>query len=157
MIKVRYTSPNSVHEITLLLARLGAIAAIACPLAACSFALPSLMPQPAETTGSVKSPERRLFRDLGDEDWRRAKGALAVALDLQGNGRPVKWDNPDTKAGGAVAPLGGPFVLSNDICRRYRATLTRPDGEPRSTEGKACRVESDEWEIRADEGRVPGR
>ncbi len=59
------------------------------------------MPEPTvaavepTTTGSIARPSLTFGADLNGEDWRRAQGALSLALDPQGNGRPVKWDNPD--------------------------------------------------------------
>jgi len=91
---------------------------------ACSFPLPSLL-SGEETTGSVRpkagSP---LSPELGVEDWRRAKGAMAVALDPQGSGSPVTWDNPDTGFKGTFTPVGQPFVKGDEICRAFLAGLS---------------------------------
>jgi surface antigen len=35
---------------------------------------------------------------------------MAVALDPQGSGSPVTWDNPDTGFKGTFTPVGQPFV-----------------------------------------------
>jgi len=112
-----------------------------------SFPMTSLFPD-AETTSSiapvVASP---LSGDLGAEDWRRAKGALAVALDPQGSGSSVSWDNPDTELKGNFAPVGQPFVKTEEICRAFLATLTVKE-TTRSFQGTACRPSGGEWVIK---------
>jgi surface antigen len=112
-----------------------------------SFPMASLFPE-AETTGSITprivSP---LSPDLGAEDWRRAKGALAVALDPQGSGSSVSWDNPDTEMKGNFAPVGQPFVKTDEICRAFLASLIAKDAT-RSLQGTACRPSGGEWAIK---------
>jgi surface antigen len=123
--------------------------AISCgaPLGGCSFAIPSLV-ESAETTGSIapsfKSP---LSPELGPEDWRRAKAALGVALDPQGNGSSVSWDNPDTGLKGTFVPVGTPFVQSDEVCRAFVATITRAAETSTSLQGTACRHSPEEWNI----------
>jgi surface antigen len=115
----------------------------------CSFSIAPLAPSPAETTGSIKKIEKRFSADLGQEDWRRAKGALILALDPQGNGKPVKWDNPETRVSGEVTPDGTPFVESDEVCRKFRATVELASGASTSVEGSACRLSAaDDWEIK---------
>lgn len=63
-------------------------------LAGCSMSFPisPLMSAKEDATGTVpKSPIASL---LEPEDWRRAKAALSTALDPQGNGSLVGWENP---------------------------------------------------------------
>jgi surface antigen len=130
--------------------RLMLVATIAGPLAACSFGLPvaTLAPDDPVATSSIAprvvSP---LSPDLGEEDWRRAKAALAVALDPQGSGAQVSWDNPDSALKGTFTPVGRPFVKSDEICRAFLATL---DGHAASSslQGSACRPSGGEWAIK---------
>ncbi|MDB5510958.1 MAG: hypothetical protein JWR08_441 [Enterovirga sp.] len=151
MIKA-YKSPLFGGEASRSLTRLALLALLAPALAGCSFALPSLVKEaPEETTGSIApagAGSARLFSDLGPEDWRRAKAALAVALDPQGNGQPVKWDNPETGMRGEIVPGGKPFVESDEICRSFKATVARPAGAPGVAEGTACRLGADEWHLK---------
>lgn len=99
------------------------------------------------TTGSLRRTDGSpLSPDLGQEDWRRAKGALAIALDPQGSGAAVKWDNPDTEASGTVTPVAKPYVQAEEICRAFLATITLP-GRTSSLQGTACRLKGDEWQI----------
>jgi surface antigen len=126
-----------------------ALAACLAPsLGGCSFAIPALTPAPEETTGSIRKIEERLSADLDPEDWRRAKGALALALDPQGNGRPVKWDNPESRMAGEIAALGSPYVEDDEVCRRFRASIDPPSTPAKIVEGHACRLSPDEWAIR---------
>src|SRR5918999_5946323 len=112
-----------------------------------SFPMASLFPE-RETTASITprivSP---LSPELGAEDWRRAKGALAVALDPQGSGSSVSWDNPDTDLKGNFAPVGQPFVKTDEICRAFLATLVTKEAT-RSLQGTACRPSGDEWTVK---------
>jgi surface antigen len=117
-------------------------------LGGCSFAVPSLVADPADTTGSIKPIFRSpLSADLSGEDWRRAKGALAVALDPQGNGSSVTWDNPESGIKGSFVPVGGPFVQSDAVCRIFVATITGTGDTSLSLQGTACRVSADEWDV----------
>lgn len=133
------------------IARLGAALcglSLAGALGACSFAIPSLVSDPAETTGSIKpSFHSPLSSDLSAEDWRRARGALTVALDPQGNGSSVTWDNPESGIKGTFIPVGGPFVQSDAVCRTFIATISGTGDTPLSLQGTACRASPDEWDI----------
>ncbi|MBV9078919.1 MAG: hypothetical protein JO048_15765 [Methylobacteriaceae bacterium] len=112
----------------------------------------------AATTGSLKPAsapaELKLAPELAGEDWRRAKGALAIALDPQGNGRPFKWDNPETQVGGVITPEGPPYVVADEICRDYSVSVHGPGIDERTRQGTACRLSADSWEIRP---RTTGR
>ena len=101
-----------------------------------------------EATGSIgRDPVTTLSADLGQEDWRRAKGALATALDPQGSGAPVKWDNPDSDVSGTFTPVAQPFVKSDEICRVFLATISFP-GRTSSLQGTACKLSADEWQLK---------
>ncbi len=70
-----------------------------------------------ESTGSIsaisaKAAARPAFpASLDEEDRRRALGALAIALDPQGNGATVHWDNPISKAHGSMTPSGFAYPI----------------------------------------------
>ena len=81
--------------------------------------------EPKATGTLAAKASSALSPELGEEDWRRAKGALAVALDPQGNGALVSWDNPDSGFKGAFTPVGHPFVKGDEICRAFVAALGR--------------------------------
>ena len=99
------------------------------------------------STGSIAKRPTNFGSDLGAEDWRRAQAALTVALDPQGNGRPVKWDNPDTKLRGTVNPTGLPYVVDDHICRDFLASVIAPQ-KSRFLRGTGCKLSGSEWELR---------
>ena len=112
-----------------------------------SFPMASLFPEPQTTSSITPKVATPLSPDLVEEDWRRARGALAVALDPQGSGSSVSWDNPDTEMKGNFAPVGQPFVKTDEICRAFLATLIAKDGT-KSLQGTACRPSGGEWAIK---------
>ena len=88
-----------------------------------------------------------LSPELDQEDWRRARAALATALDPQGNGAAVRWDNADSGHKGSFAPVGNAYLVKDEICRSFVASLSL--GEPdRWLQGSACRLSPTEWTIR---------
>lgn len=109
----------------------------------------------AMTTASVlparavegRSPLTTLAPDLGPEDWRRAEGAMALALDPQGNGAPVSWDNAQSGMKGVFTPVGGPFLKSDEICRAFLASMSLQAG-PVKLQGTACRPSGGEWAVK---------
>jgi surface antigen len=115
---------------------------------ACSFTLPVGSGDELSTTSSlVAARPAPLSPDLGEEDWRRAKAALAVALDPQGSGARVSWDNPDTAIKGEFTPVGQPFVKADEICRSFLATVIA-QGVTSHLQGGACRPSGGEWAIK---------
>lgn len=134
-----------------------AFAAIALGLGACSFMLPSLGPDAADQTGSLPAFRSPLSPELGAEDWRRARAAMAVAVDPQGNGSAAAWDNPESGLKGSFVPVGAPFVQSDAVCRTFVATIGGSLPEPLSLQGTACRLSPDEWDVSGVKGwRRPG-
>jgi surface antigen len=112
-----------------------------------SFPMASLFPEPETTASIMPRIVSPLSPELGAEDWRRAKGALAVALDPQGSGSSVSWDNPDTEIKGNFAPVGQPFVKTDEICRAFLATVVTRE-TTRSLQGTACRPSGGEWTVK---------
>ncbi|WP_082494683.1 RT0821/Lpp0805 family surface protein [Methylobacterium sp. Leaf108] len=123
------------------------------PLVGCGLPLitfqteePATVADPV-STGSIDKQPRSFGGDLGTEDWRRAHAALTVALDPQGNGRPVKWDNPETRLRGAVNPTGLPYVAGDFVCRDFLASVIAPQ-KSRFVRGTGCKLSGGEWELR---------
>jgi surface antigen len=124
-----------------------------------------------ETTGSIARPATRsailtpqnlkLSKMLDAEDTRRAMAALGTALDPQGGGQSVNWDNPASGARGAFRPSGSPYPLDGRICRAFVANL-EAGGDAERIEGAACRDKTAEWSltrVKADPktaGSLPG-
>lgn len=88
-----------------------------------------------------------LASELGPEDLRRADGAMALALDPQGNGAPVSWDNPQSGMKGSFTPVGGPFLRSDEICRAFIASVMTQT-KPTRLQGTACRPSGGEWAVK---------
>ncbi|MGA7385799.1 MAG: RT0821/Lpp0805 family surface protein [Methylocella sp.] len=124
---------------------LGGLPAI---LTGCSVAFPisPLMSLDAkeDTAGAVPKPP--LAGLLDAEDWRRAKAALSTALDPQGNGSLVGWDNPDSGNKGSFTPVGKPFPLAAGICRVFLAEVDCK-GDEHGMQGTACSDKRGEWTI----------
>jgi surface antigen len=129
--------------------KLLAVGLIALSTGACSFSfgLSALDDDEPKSTGAIGTKAvAPLSADLDDEDWRRAKAALAVALDPQGPGTQVSWDNPATTMKGTFTPVGAPFVKNDEICRSFSAHLSGPSAA--SLQGMACRPSGGEWAIK---------
>jgi surface antigen len=129
--------------------KLLAVGLIALSTGACSFSfgLSALDDDEPTSTGAIAAKAATpLSADLDDEDWRRAKAALAVALDPQGPGTLVSWDNPATTMKGTFTPMGAPFVKNDEICRSFSAHLSGPSAA--SLQGMACRPSGGEWAIK---------
>lgn len=121
---------------------------------ACSLTmhLTSLQVDP-ETTASIGTPSAApLGAALDDEDWRRAQAALSLAVDPQGAGLPVNWDNPASKRRGSFVQTGNMVLSEQTICRPFSAVLVDhlSGGAPRESkhEGRACRTGPGEWAMR---------
>lgn len=97
-----------------------------------------------DVTGSIPPPSAALSPFLDQEDWRRAKGAMGLALDPQGNGAPVSWDNPRSGARGAFTPVADAKPVDDKICRAFLAEIGGA-APARSVQGTACRDKAGEW------------
>lgn len=133
-----------------------ALAVLAVGAALCGCSQPLLVfrgepkPAPADeptVTGSIERRPVTFGDDLEEEDWRRARAALSVALDPQGNGRPVKWDNPETGLYGAINPTGLPYVADDVICRNFLASVIGP-GRSRFVRGTGCKPSGGAWTLK---------
>lgn len=122
------------------------IAALALSGCATAIPLPSIMGVSRDdVTGSINQPSP-LSASLDVEDWRRARGAMALALDPQGNGAPVSWDNPRSGAKGSFVPVGAARPAGETICRAFLAELGGSI-TPQNLQGDACRDASGEWTL----------
>ncbi len=97
-----------------------------------------------DVTGSIVAPS--LSELLTSEDWRRAHAALDTALDPQGAGTRVSWDNPDSGAKGTFTPVGLPYPADSKVCRGFMAEVASDKGA-RNMAGTACADRSGEWAI----------
>ncbi len=137
------------------------IGVAAAVLSGCSISLPSsntaslvdyeptasipAKPKPAAIpSASDPSP---LSKHLEAEDWRRAKAALGVALDPQGNGATVAWSNPQSGRSGSFVPVASPYPVDGQVCRAF---VARIHGDPTEhLQGAACRISgTDDWDVK---------
>lgn len=129
--------------------RLVAFGVLAMSAGGCStgIPLPSLMANTSadDVTGSIRGVSP-LSNSLDQEDWRRAKGAMGVALDPQGNGTAVTWENPQSKARGSFTPVGQAKAVDDKICRAFIAELAG-SLKNETLQGDACRDRSGEWSV----------
>lgn len=109
-----------------------------------SFPISPLIGSKEDVTGTLPQPS--LTKMLEPEDWRRAKAALATALDPQGNGSLVGWENPDSGNKGSFIPVGKAYPQNAGICRVFLAELDRK-GAAQSLQGTACADKGGEWTI----------
>jgi surface antigen len=123
-----------------------AFAAMAASVAGCAVSVPiaSLSGANDDATGAI--PSSALERLLEPEDWRRAKAALSTALDPQGNGSLVRWDNPQSGASGSFAPTGKAYPAEAQICRGFKTDVARKAGA-KAMQGVACAGKDGEWTI----------
>ena len=108
---------------------------------------PAALADEPTVTGSIGRRPARFGADLDEEDWRRASAALGVALDPQGNGRPVKWDNPETGLRGSINPTSLPYVADDLICRDFLASVIAPT-RSRFVHGTGCKPSGGAWELK---------
>ena len=132
-------------------------------LGACSITMPFTERSPAlaqdsDITGSItpRTPDRQmqapgqispLSAALDAEDNRRARAAMATALDPQGSGAQVRWENPDSGAKGFFGAIGNAFLIKDDICRLFVAGVGVKAPED-WMQGSACRTAPGEWDIK---------
>ena len=146
--KARFASCNLVGAIARLILCLGfAFAAAGCSL---TMHLTSFSDEPETTASIAPRGPTRLDASLDDEDWRRAQAALSLAVDPQGPGLPVNWDNPASKRKGSFVASGEMLLVKDTICRPFNAALVQPGGKESKQSGQACRIGPGEWAMRLD-------
>jgi surface antigen len=95
---------------------------------------------PALTGKAALSPK------MDAEDARRSQSALALALDPEGKGVPVNWDNPQSGSKGSFRSVGDYFLVGNQLCRRFAADFTMTSAAS-AYDGQACRSGPQSWVI----------
>jgi hypothetical protein len=122
------------------------VAGLAACLGGCStvFPLPSFIAHD-DVTGSIPKAPSPLSKRLDAEDWRRAHAALGVALDPQGNGASVAWDNPQSGLKGTFVPVGDAYPRDDRICRVFLAEIGVQNVE--RVQGTGCRDKSGDWAV----------
>jgi len=100
-----------------------------------------------DVTGSIpKRVPPKLSNALDAEDWRRASAAMGTALDPQGSGAGVNWDNPESGAKGSFVPVGHAYPLDGKVCRAFVAEVETKE-QREKLQGAACREKSADWAL----------
>lgn len=86
------------------------------------------------------------LRDLTEEDWRRAQGALGIALDPGGNGKAVEWSNPETQTSGQFTPVAVAYASKEGVCRAFLADLKQRENI-KTLQGTACKDDDGRWHL----------
>lgn len=136
--------PDLMRAVRLLLPCLAAIATTGCAVSV-PIASMKASASDADITSSIKHPTT-LSPRLDAEDWRRARAAMGTALDPQGNGSVVTWDNTQTGAKGSFVPVAQIYPSDDKICRAFLAKV-ETEGGLEDIQGTACR-DTGEWTIR---------
>lgn len=108
-----------------------------------SFPMGSLLPADDVTASNSPVPFGRM---LDEEGRRREKAALATALDPQGDGATVKWDNAKSGDKGAITAVGKAFNAESRVCRAFVGELRQGDAT-RKLQGTACAESAGEWKM----------
>jgi len=111
----------------------------------------------AQVTAALPSADQPspLSPELTAEDWRRAKAAMAIALDPVGNGASAPWANPEWTRRGEFGPASQPVGKNDEICRDFSAELVLQTGTQK-LQGTACRPSGGEWSVVAVEPHKKG-
>ncbi len=126
--------------------RVPVLVAFAVSGCATAIPLPSLISHD-DVTGSISTQVSPLSSTLDGEDWRRARAALAVALDPQGNGAAVAWDNPVSGVRGSFTAVGDAYPSDERICRAFLADVGgRVAGQ--KLQGVGCRDRAGDWAVK---------
>lgn len=141
-----------------------AVGLIAMVLGGCSMQLSSLLPGGVsdtgptvvrtadnDTTGSIPLQMASLNRNpmgMSAIDWPHAQAALKEALMRTDEGPSVPWDNPASGARGTVTPIAAAFTKDGLPCRNFIASHVK-DAIETWSEGLACRVRANVWEVKS--------
>ncbi len=96
-----------------------------------------------EVTGSIKPAPGKI---ADEEDRRRAKAALSTAVDPQGDGQAVRWENPTTGNKGSFTPVGHAYPADGRVCRAFLGKAREGEAE-KTYQGTACAATAGEWAV----------
>lgn len=108
-----------------------------------SFPMGSMLPE--DMTGSLATVPFGALLD--EEDRRREKAALATALDPQGDGSTVHWENPKSSRKGSLTAVGHAYPQDSHVCRAFLGEM-RDGASTRAVQGTACTMSAGEWVVR---------
>ena len=141
---------NAARHVARAALRGAALALIGAWTAGCSVAVPIPgLRSDTDTVGSIDRTAAMLAPLLDREDLRRARAAMAVTLDPQGNGTLAVWQNPQTRAHGSFAAAAPPYTDHDRVCRRFSGEVVAAGHPARSLSGAACREGDGTWQVLA--------
>lgn len=130
----------------------GLLGLLAGSAAGCSLSFPIAgFKSDATATGTIDHTAAVLSPALDREDLRRARAALAIALDPQGNGARVGWQNPQSGAHGAFAAAAPPFADHDRVCRGFAGDVSPAAAAEQHVSGSACREADGSWRMKGAE------
>ena len=103
-----------------------------------------------DVTGSIQVAASGLSASplplLSPDDWTAASKALDAALDPQGSGVAVVWENPASGKRGTMTAVGATYAADGLTCRAFLADIGvgAPD---RRLQGRGCRTEGGQWAV----------
>lgn len=103
-----------------------------------------------DATGSIPvsapMPAASPLPSLAADDWALASKALARALDPQGPGGAVVWENAASGARGSVTPVGLAYAADGQTCRAFLAEIAGGAAVQR-LQGRGCREGQGGWAV----------
>jgi surface antigen len=111
-----------------------------------SFPISPLLSQSQNEDSGGEPPEQASPALLDSGDWLRAKAALSAALDPNGDGALIGWENPASGDKGSFMPVGKAYPSASGVCRVFLAKVDR-NGTEQSLQGTACADKQGEWRI----------
>lgn len=103
-----------------------------------------------DTTGSIPlhmASTNNVPTGMSQIDWPHAQAALREALVRTDEGPSVPWSNPASGARGTVTPIAAAFTKDGLPCRNFIVSHV-VDGVETWSEGLACRVSANTWEVK---------
>ena len=103
-----------------------------------------------DVTGSIQASASGVSASplplLSPDDWTAASKALDAALDPQGSGVAVVWENPASGMRGSMTAVGATYAADGLTCRAF---LTEIDvgPPPRRLQGRGCRTGDGPWAV----------
>lgn len=80
------------------------------------------------------------------QDWALASKALEAALDPQGPGGPIVWENAASGARGTMTPVGFVYQSEGQTCRAFLAEIGGKAPGQR-LQGRGCREGQGAWVV----------
>ncbi len=97
-----------------------------------------------DVTGAIPASAASPVPALSAQDWGFASKALAGALDPQGSGAAVLWENIASGVRGSMTPVGLVYEADGRTCRAFLAEIGGRAPVQR-LQGRGCREGREDW------------